>query len=452
MRKKEIIKNAYFLGLTIFISKIIGALYRIPLTNLLGARGIGIYQVIFPVYCIILDFSAVSAPNAVAKIISSYRGEDREEFSVGILKTALRLFFFLGIVFSVLLVIFSKAIADLQGEKNAYLGYIFIAPAIVGTSLICAFRGYFQGLSDYRPTAFSQISEQLIKLVFGLIFVKLFSFNITTMVAGATLGVSFSEIITFFIMYAVFKKRRLNNGADYRFSKNFYKVWQKVLVKTAIPISLVGIALPLSHFIDSFLIINIINKYADNGTVLFGLLTGSATTIINLPVSVCYGISSVAVPSVSGANDDEKEKNVKTLLVLTAVISFVFAFFIYLFSDFAVKIVYRGLTDYEKAITARLIKITSVNVFFTSLIQTENSVLIGKGKLYTPLFVLSFAVIMKTVLEIILINNPSLNIYGSAYSLITCYFFASLVNLIIISGNKNYANKKYKNRRLYCGE
>ena len=452
MKKNKIILSAYFLGLTVFISKIIGAFYRIPLTNMIGAKGIGIYQLIFPIYCIILDFSAVSAPNAIAKIISSYKEENKETFADGILKTSIRLFFAIGLFFALLLIVFSKTIAKLQGEQNAYLGYIFIAPAIVGTSLICSLRGYFQGLNNYRPTAFSQISEQALKLIFGLIFVKIFSFNTAFMVAGATLGVSFSELITFFIMYFIYKKRINKEKVLSAFNKDFFTKWYKIIIKTSIPISLIGIAFPLSHFIDSFLIINILNNYTDNGTVLFGLLTGSATTIINLPIAVCYGISQVAVPSVSGAKEEEKEKNIKTLLILTAIVSLVFAFFIYIFSDFMVGIIYSSLKNTEKEITIRLIKILSINVFFMSLIQTENSVLIAKGKLYTPLFILLISVVVKTVMEIFLINIPSFNIYGSAYSLITCYFLTSLINLIIISRNKSYANKEYKTWRICCRE
>ena len=69
--KDGIIKSAFTLGIGIVVSKLLGALYRIPLTNLIGGAGLGLYQMVFPVYALLLDFSGAGAPGALSKLISS---------------------------------------------------------------------------------------------------------------------------------------------------------------------------------------------------------------------------------------------------------------------------------------------------------------------------------------------------------------------------------------------
>ena len=79
MKKKGFIFGAVIVALGGFLSKLIGAFYRIPLTNLLGGEGIGLYQLIFPVYCILLDFSSVGVPTALSKLIAERRARGEEE-------------------------------------------------------------------------------------------------------------------------------------------------------------------------------------------------------------------------------------------------------------------------------------------------------------------------------------------------------------------------------------
>ena len=105
-----LVSGAAILGAGAFIAKLLGALYRIPLTRIIGAKGLGIYQMIFPVYTLLLDFSGAAVPNAMAKIISSFRGAgiEREIYARKILKTSVIFFFVLGVLFSFLIAVFSK--------------------------------------------------------------------------------------------------------------------------------------------------------------------------------------------------------------------------------------------------------------------------------------------------------------------------------------------------------
>ena len=135
-KKDNLFSGAIALAIGGLITKVIGALYRIPLTNLLGAEGIGIYQMVFPLYCLLLTVSSTGVPNGIAKLIAE--GNDAETT----LKSALKLFIPIGIIGSLVMAIFSNKIATLQGNSLATKSYIFISPSVF----------------PYRPSAISSTS------------------------------------------------------------------------------------------------------------------------------------------------------------------------------------------------------------------------------------------------------------------------------------------------------
>ena len=186
----------------------LGAIYRIPLTNLLGGYGLGLYQMVFPVYSLLLDFSGAGVPSALSSLIA--KKEDKESYAYLYLKTAIKLLFLVGAIGSLIMLIFARPISLLQGNKNASKAYLYLAPAVFAVALICAFRGYFQGLMDMKPTAISQVIEQAIKVLLGLTFVKILLPNIENAVAGATFAITLSEFCALIYLVLVYslKKRR----------------------------------------------------------------------------------------------------------------------------------------------------------------------------------------------------------------------------------------------------
>ena len=439
--KSKIFKGALWLGIGAFLAKLLGAVYRVPLTNLLGGIGLGLYQMVFPVYTVLLDFSGAGVPSALSKIISSKK---EDKLCAGAyLSASLKLFFWLGLAFSFLMFIFSRVLATLQGNGSAYLGYIFLAPAVLLVSLISCFRGYFQGLMNMKPTAISQVIEQAIKLCFGLLFVVKLMPNVEVAVAGATFAITLSELIALIYLYIEFIRFKKKNNLYYATKKTNFKPYYKRIIKLTIPITIVGILLPLSQVIDSFLVLNILGQYLENATSLYGILSGVVATVIGLPVAICYGVAMVAIPAVSRSrlNNEQNKSAVKTLL-LTIAIALPMASICYFFAPLIVSILFSGLSVEEKSIAVSLLKTCSINILLLSFLQTTNAVLIGKGKPYFSVASLGLGVIVKESLNLILLKMPKLNIYGSAIALIACYFTVCLVNLLMIFAVKE---TKFKN-------
>ena len=447
-KKNTMVKGAFTLSVGAFISKLLGALYRIPLTNIIGGYGLGLYQMVFPIYTLLLDFSGAGIPNALAKIISSKKNDVRENLAYNYLLTSVKVLCVLGAFFSIIMAIFSYPLANLQGNYNAYYAYITLSPSVFLVCIISCFRGYFQGLMKMSPTAVSQIVEQVVKLIFGLILSKLFINNLPFAVAGATLAITLSELFALILLYLSYRKHKTNCGQILLYDRLQFKSRLKVIFKTAVPITLIGISLPLSHVFDSFIIVNILKTYRTDATVLFGLLSGVVCTVVNLPVSICYSIATVSVPYISSEKDASlvNKKTLKSIL-LTLALSIPSAMFCYLFPKLIVRILFSGLSVTERTLSIRLIKLASINVFLLSLLQTTNAILIGKNKLYSPVFSMSIGIIVKIILSILLISNRDLNVFGGVIAIIACYFVSCLINLLLINKKgKHNANQTNKDR------
>ncbi len=417
------IKNKLFLGaLTIsvgaFLAKLLGALYRIPLTNIIGAEAIGLYQMVFPLYCILLTVSSTGIPNSLAKIISE-KGNAK-----GVLTTALKIFVPLGVAGSFIMLALGYPIAFLQGNARAGLGYLTLAPSVFLTSILSCFRGYYQGKSNMTPTSVSQVVEQVVKLIVGLSLGFVFRDNPTLSAGLCALAVTVSELIAVGYVYYLYKKSRTAN--DYSQPVN-----KKQIIKVVIPVTLSAMLIPLSRVADSFMILNILKRYLSNATAVYGIYTGGVESVISVPVALCYGFAVAGIPLISSIKTQSpklaKQKSTQVYFY-TAFLGVIFAFTAFLFSELIVKVLYFNLSLSNKNLMANLLRVTSVTILGLSMLQTTSAILVALGKLYTPCITLGLGVIAKIVISLILLPKPSVNIYATAISDIVCYFLAFLLN------------------------
>ena len=445
----KLISGALILGGGAFIAKVLGAVYRIPLTKIIGGTGLGLYQMVFPVYALLLDLSGAGVPNAMAKLISAERGADKEIYARKILKVSLIFFAAVGAVLSFITAVFSGAFSIAQGNGNARLAYIALAPSIFLVCLICCFRGYFQGFMNMANTAVSQIIEQTVKLAAGLIIAKAFLPDIPKAVAGATLAITLSEFIALTVLlitYLIKRKRlSLSDLGLIKLDKREFGITLKKIISYSIPIALTGMILPISKVIDSFFIVNFLSEYSENATGIYGVYSGVAITVIGLPVAVCYGISAVSVPLLSAAEENNRTKSALRAVLLTLIFSVPCAFACAAGAPFIIRILFGYLGAGEKSLAVALLRILSPCVVLLSLLQTLNGILIGKDSPKKPLIGMAAGVIVKTLIEIFTLKNPEIGIYGAAVAAIACYLIADLVNFMLVFPLKSKKRIKAKN-------
>ena len=265
--------------------------------------------------------------------------------------------------------------------------------------------------------------------------------NVKLASGGATLAVTISEYVALLMLYLIFIRHKKNTLPNFNYNKTNFNV--KKVIKLFIPITLIGILIPLSQTADSFIIINLLKNYTKNATSLFGIFSGAVSSIINLPVAICYGISSTAIPTISKQENikNKKKLGVKALL-LTLLVSVLSAVLLFFTADKVISILYKRFNKEEYLVAVNLLRIMCVNVVFISVMQTQNAILIALNKVFRPIISMGVAILIKTILEIILLKNPNINIYGGAYSLIACYFIICLVNLFMIFFVKANQNGK----------
>lgn len=437
--KGAFLKGAAWIAAGGFIAKVIGAVYRIPLTNLIGGRGLGLYQLVYPVYCLLLTVSAIGIPSSIAKLTAEKvaRGEnDRAVF-----KTAMKLFLWIGLAGSILMGAIAPFLSRAQGSEEVLTGYFVLSPSVLLVSAISVFRGWFQGRNRMFPTALSEVIEQTVKVGFGLLFAYLFKDNVIKAVVMLLLSVTLSELVTLLVMWILFQRVPVPH-----ISKNDGGMVEvKTVLKMSLPVTFNSILLPLSGVLDSILAPRLLGAYATDAVTLFGLFSGGAVTVINLPVSICYGLAAATIPRIAEAEarGQKLRKNIFFSLGITVLVGAVSAVGLYIFAEPAAKIIFHSLTATELETLSGLIKVFSVSALTLSSVQTLSACLTAQGKPQYAALSMLVALTVKTGLYVFWLRDPAVSVFGLAYATNIAYAVAFLLDLLY---NMYVSRKRTANR------
>ena len=442
-QKQSFIKGAVIISLGGFISKVLGAIYRIPLTNILGGEGMGIYQMVYPLYCILLTVSASGIPTGIARLVSSGRG-------IGAERQAFYLYGAVGLIGSFLMFMLSTPLAAIQGERAVDLCCKLLSPSVFFVSILSVVRGYFQGKGNMYPTAVTEVTEQAIKVVAGVALSYIFRDNLGLAVASTLLAVTVSEVLATAIAAVWYFKRR---GVKPLYKE--FSVPVSSILKYTIPLTLTAIAMPLSQLAESIIAVRLLRAAGDGATALYGIYSGCAVTIINLPVSVTYGLAASSVPQISplaesGDYAGAKKKAFKAMMITLAV-SVPAAAALYIFAPLATRIIFGSLADGERELLITLIRIMAINAVTESLVQTSSACLTALGKPLRSTVTQWTSAILRVAVTAALIKFTPLSIKGAAWAANCAYLVATLMNIwyIIRANNKKgkgKANEDYADR------
>lgn len=503
-------KQSFFGGVAILffggvIAKALGAFYKIPLTWLLGTEGLGLYQLVFPLFSSLLIVSSTGMPTAISKLVSQ---KQNALFQNKILYCSLKFLFTLCIVFCILLLLIANFVAELQSNAQINILYYAIAPSIVFVGVISAFRGYFQGKLNMFPTTLSNVCEQLCKIAFGLSFSAIFvKQGVLWGAFGAVLGVVVSEFVTMILMIVLFKiekdkqakqfgqnlikenfklenlkvkdKKSKQLKIETKIQKNFIKDPKvvknfdtekqkqqnnfenidskqiyKSLIKTSFPIVISSLIIPLSLSIDSILVVNLLKNVgysAVQSVCLWGISSGMINTLINLPVAITLCVATTIVPYLSNTEIImlEKQKKVYSAFYIVALICLPFVVVFGVLSpeilNFLFKNTLLGGELNQFYIATKLLILSCPLVFLICVLQTQTAVLQGQNKLYIPVLFVFFSVLLKTAVLIFAVN--AVGIYGVVISNFVLYFVATLLNTVYL---KKKLGLKLFNKKLFA--
>lgn len=492
MKKTSFILSAIILAFGGFFAKAIGALYKIPLANVLGSAGMGIYYLIFPIYALLITFCSSGISVALTTEVAKCRKIRHRYNEQKLLRVSLILGFVISLISAIMIIIFSNFLAESQGNINANLGYIAIAPAIIISTLIAILRGYFQGIENMVPTTVSMIIEQIVKLSLGLVLAHKFCvYGLQYAVLGAVLGVTISEIVALIIIVLNFitykgqlyynyrnlnyrSKKKLKvkkllkinlklNRARYRSKSNIYmcnskkirytnKSAIKKLLKVALPSTFASLLVPISTMLDSFMIINLLTGAGYSSilsTTLYGLWGGVVQSLISLPIVIVSAITTALVPALSGLimqNDTNEIKyKVAFFIKLTWILSLLLFVIIFVYAEDILLFLYGdGLSSQvinELVYATKMLKITSVSIIYYSFLQTFTVILQSIGKAHYPFIAMFVGLIVRTLLIIVLVSIININIFGA---IIANIIFLSLSTIILAIVITRYFHLEYQ--------
>ncbi len=167
-KKQSVLKGALVLSMAVVVITIIGAIYKMPLTSLIGGVGRGYFNSAYEIFTPIYAISMAGLPIAVARMVSENVALRHYSEARMVLKTAMRMFFVIGIAGTILILIISIPYTKYVAGPRNLPAVLAIAPSLFFCCIMSAYRGYYEGLQNMKPTAVSQILEALAKLAVGL--------------------------------------------------------------------------------------------------------------------------------------------------------------------------------------------------------------------------------------------------------------------------------------------
>ncbi len=454
MSRKSFLQGAAILALAGVIVRIIGALYRIPLTNILGSEGVGLYQLAYPVYGLLLTLSTAGVPGAISKMVSERMVHHDRVNAQRVFRVSLVLLSIIGLLSSIAMAMGSGMIANMIAPKSGPLAQpsmLAAAPALFFVAVITAYRGYFQGLQNMTPTAISQIWEQVVKIFPGfLIAGYLNRYGVEYGAAGAMWGVVLSEVVALvYLMITYSRKKRLLDqvteedgfAPETTHTPEPYSLLAKRLTRLALPMVAGAIFLPLAALGDAAIVMNQLSALgweAQTTRVYYGILSGVVNVLVNVPSVLSLSLSTSLIPAIAESRERRDFKSVERKsrigLRITMLVSLPSAVGLAVLSKQILSLLFSSAFESPEQLVvgASLLVTSSISVIFLSIVQSTNGTLQGLGKVYVPMVSLAVGAMTKIVLNYILIGIPAINIHGAPIGTIVCYLIPAIINLFFL--------------------
>ncbi len=448
MSKENFIKGAAILSIAGLFVKILGAIYRIPLTNLIGTEGIGYYQPAYNIYNLLLVVSLAGFPTAIAKLVSERRALQNYEGAYEVYKVSRWGLFIIGLVSSLFILIFARNLVSFLGFPGSYYSMMALVPALFAVPLLSAYRGFFQGTQNMIPIALSQLIEQIFRVAVGLYLAYAFvGKGLEEAAAGATFGASAGGIAALVLIYLIFffSKKTIKEEIRTSSHNKVEPVWNivKSLLYIAIPITIGASIAPLMGITDSYIVSNRLSAIGYTNTQIadmFGELSGTAQTLINFPQVFSTAVAMSLVPAITEAftrNQTAKLNATASAGVkMSLIIGLPCGIGLFMLAEPVIALLYSSLGPEKHASSGALLEILAIGVIFLTLVQAFTAILQSVNKQFHPVKNLAIGLVVKVILSYILIGMPAINIRGAAISTTISYLVVAVLNWRDINNTK----------------
>ena len=451
-KKNTFAKNVLMLMFSQVLIKLLGLIYRLAITNVkgFGDVGNGYYSAGYQVYAVLLIISSQGIPGAVSKLVSNKVAKGKYNEAHRVFKVSMVVFGIIGFIASLLLLLSANFVSSkiLNVPDVSYVLKV-LSPAIFFVCVSAVIRGYFAGLGTMKASSISQALEQFFNCVLTITFVyALIGKEPYIMAAGGNLSTTLAILISFSYLIVFYKKNikewREESDDVVITTKEENKKLVKMIIATAIPLTVGSVISVVTSFIDTVTVSNCI-QIAYSGILkskillekeamrLTGILS-KVDTLVNLPLAVNLSFYSALIPEITAAisKKDFKSASKKIsfsissslLILIPCAIGFI------VLADPILKMLYPNASD-----GAHILQIAAVTMVFVGINHTIQGSLFGLGKMYTPALALLIGCVIKIGLNLVLITNPNINIYGAVISSFICQFVVFMIVYITMKRN-----------------
>lgn len=454
------------------ITKIIGAVYRIPMLNIMGLQGQGYYDIAFQVYSIALLMSSYSLPLAVSKLVSARIGKGERRNAQRVFKAAMMFALFVGTLIMVVVFFGAEFIAEyIMGAKVSSYALKVLAPGLLIVAVMGVLRGYFQGCGTMIPTAISQVIEQILNAVISVVGAALLLDYGTKIAkqqgnellgpaysaAGGTLGTVAGALVGFLFLALCYYLSRKNIQKqlkrDRTRKEESYRTIFKVLLLTIAPVIMSTAVYNVGNVIDSAMFNNIMGAQGhleDECVELLGKL-GQYYTLFNVPLAVANALGSSMIPSLVRAYETRDKRALHNRIYMavrfTMLIAIPSAFGFFIVGEPIMDFIWPSIDNSTQAI---MFKIGAISLVFYSLSTITNAVLQGVSRMMKPVKNATISLILHIVSLFIMLVFFKWGIYAIIVSKIVFSLAMCILNAHDIYEAIGYKQERQKTFVIPC--
>lgn len=424
-RSSGVLVQAGILAMASMIVRVIGLLYRAPLTAIIGDEGNGYYGTAYNIYTIILMVSSYSMPSAISKLmaqklaVGEYRNANR------VFRCALTYGVLVGLVGSGLLFFGARFLVP---DVAVCVLQVF-APTVFLFGILGSMRGYFQARGSMVPTSVSQILEQLANAVVSIAAAWLL---MQTAVGadptrraqlgamGSALGTGAGVLIA--LLFMVFCFRRSKEGrkaeilSDATGKEEKYRIFLRDTVLVITPFMLSGVIMNLTTSLNQTIYMRMLIDLKGAGetatTTLYGIFSNKAVVISNIPISIATAVSSAIIPGISAAyarrDETGARRQVGNAIRITSIIAIPSAVGLAVLARPITMLMFPQMESLELA--SSLLSLLAVTVIFYSISTITNAALQSIGRMNLPLVSAGIALVVQTAVLVLLLRFTDLDV------------------------------------------
>ena len=438
------------LAIASLVSRVIGLVYRIPLTAIIGDHGNDYYSCAYEIYSLLLLISSYSLPMAVSKMVSARISNGEKQNAYRVFKGAMIFALFTGTVACMIVFFGAEELTRLFKTPLGVYALQVLAPTLIIVAVLGVFRGFFQGMGTMIPSAVSQIIEQIVNAVVsvGAAYV-LFAYGrrIATVLgskehydaaygaAGGTLGTSAGAlcglafiIFVFSMFLPKFRKAMRRENKIGKKQPESYRVIFGILIGTIVPVLMSTTIYNMVSIVDQWLFKNIATIQGYSATDVsewWGIFSGKYRVLTNVPISISTALAASCVPALAAAFAQKDEEQVRSKISMSMRFIMVVAMpctaGIMVLADPIIQLLFPG----SSPLAGHLLQAGGISVIFYSISTLSNAVLQGIDRMRIPVRNASVALVLHAGVIAAGMFGLKLNIYGIcvgtiAFSLIMC--------------------------------